>query len=163
VRWVHDDTGTGRAVELPIAGARDHAPPGGAVGRRRCASLLPEAEVVAVLWLPLDGVVGGEVRDIPAPQIGRLARQRCGYSSVDPRGPATGLVLEVTVGTFADPGAARAQDERDVADVAGAVAPLPTRLGAATAAIGAACQPVGAPGRVPDHTVEVAGSDRVGG
>jgi len=143
----------------PTTSARAAAPPADV----DCASLLPEAEVVAVLGLPLDGLVTGEVRDVPAPRVGRLARQRCSYSSIDPHGAATGLVLEVTVGTFADPGAAHAQYERNVADVAGAVAPQPTRLGAATAAIVPLADRPTLMAVYQDHTIDVTASDRVGG
>jgi hypothetical protein len=137
--------------------------PAAPAGDLDCASLLPQAEVVAVLGLPLDGIVANEVRDVAAPQVRRLGRLRCSYSSVNPRGPVTGLVLVATVGTFADPGAAHAQYERNLADVAGAVTPLPARLGEATAAI------VPLAGRSEllavyrDHTIEIAASDRVGG
>lgn len=100
-----------------------------------CAELLPQAEAVAVLGLPLDGLTIGDVRDVPAPQVGRTARRTCTYTAVDPVWPVKGVVLVVTVGWFVDSRSAQAQHDRNVVDKAGRAAVTPERLGAAKAAV----------------------------
>ncbi len=100
-----------------------------------CVDLLPQAEAVAVLGLPLDGLTVGDVRDVPAPQVGRTARRTCTYTAVDPAWPVKGVVLVVTIGWFVDTASARVQHDRNVADAARGAAATPERLGAATAAV----------------------------
>ncbi len=100
-----------------------------------CAQLLSQDEAVAVLGLPLDGLAIADVRGLPAPQVGRTARETCTYTAVNPAWPVKGVVLVVTVGWFVDPPSARAQHDRNIVDAAGGVAAVPERLGAATAAV----------------------------
>jgi hypothetical protein len=107
----------------------------GVVHDLSCADLLPQAQAVAVLGLPLDGLTVADVRDVPAPQVGRTRRRTCTYTAVDPVWPVKGVVLVVTVGWFVDSRSARAQHDRNVLDAAGRVAVTPERLGAATAAV----------------------------
>jgi hypothetical protein len=120
---------------LPPAAPPSTVQPAAASSDVSCAKLLPQDEAVAVLGLPLDGLAVGDVRGVPATAVGRTARETCTYTVVNPVWPVKGVVLVVTVGWFVDPASARAQHERNVADVAGGGAVAPEHVGAATAAV----------------------------
>lgn len=84
-------------------------------GLPSCDALLPVAELEAVLGLPLDEVAVTDVRDVPAPSVGRLQRTTCTYAGTDATGPVRGVVLELTAGRYGDAAAARAQRDRNAA------------------------------------------------
>ena len=120
---------------FPVATSPPTVGPRAVSHDQSCETLLPQAEAVAVLGLPLDGLAISDVRDLPAPRVGRTARETCTYTAVSPVWPVKGVVLVVMVGSFVDPTSARAQHDRNVVNAAGGAAAVPERLGTATAAV----------------------------
>ncbi|HEX2298241.1 MAG TPA: hypothetical protein VHH34_06950 [Pseudonocardiaceae bacterium] len=89
------------------APSSDLAPPGGTDQDGQllpgCAALLPVDEVVAVLGRPLGSVQVRDIRGVPAPSVGRVARLLCRYGSTV---AGTPLDVNISVSRYTDPSAA---------------------------------------------------------
>jgi hypothetical protein len=81
-----------------------------------CEQMVGRDELPMLFGLPVDSVAVQTVQGVPAPSVGRLERLDCTYTVADPGTPQQGVVLQMTVGLFADAAAARDQHGRNVAD-----------------------------------------------
>jgi hypothetical protein len=83
-----------------------------------CAELVGNDELSALFGLPVDSVTVQTVVGAPSPSVGRLERLTCTYTmSPGPVGSRPqGVVLRMTVGTYANAAAAHDQHERNMAD-----------------------------------------------
>lgn len=96
-----------------------------------CARVLPVADLVAVLGLPLDSVVVRTTNGVPAQSIGRIERIDCAYSGTAAAGPDSGhSVLTVHAAAYSSTAAAHDQWTRNAANEDGRHLDLP--VGAAT-------------------------------
>ena len=93
--------------------APDATPAGDSASARsllpRCETLLPAADLTAVLGQPLGSITTRTTIGTPSPSVGRLARTACDFTATTDtdrlrRGQ---LALELTAGAYTDPAAAR--------------------------------------------------------
>lgn len=111
-------------------------PPRNSILPTECDQVLASDQLPNYLGLPLGSVRVTSLRDVPAPQVGRLERVTCNYTSQGGPGapPPNTLVLKVLMSGYTDPGAATAQSRvnRD-AQASSGVPSQPVPFGAAEA------------------------------
>jgi hypothetical protein len=131
--------GTPPIPEFPGPGAApvtSAPPPRNSILPTECDQVLPSDQLPNYLGLPLGSVRVAALRDVPSPQVGRLERVTCNYTSLGGPGapPSNSLLLKVLTSGYTDPGAARAQSQvnRD-AQASSGVPAQPVPFGAAEA------------------------------
>ena len=132
-------SGTPPIPEFPGPGAApvtSAPPPRNSILPTECDQVLASDQLPNYLGLPLGSVRVTALRDVPAPQVGRLERVTCNYTSLGGRGapPPNTLVLKVLMSGYTDPAAAAAQSRvnRDAQAYSGVPA-QPVPFGAAEA------------------------------
>ena len=101
-----------------------------------CNQLLSKDDLPNLLGLPLGSIGVADLRDVPAPNIGRLERVTCTYSSTGgPAAPPSGAqVLRIISSGYQTPQDAQAQAAANLqAEQSAGVQVVPTPLGAAQA------------------------------
>jgi hypothetical protein len=118
------------------APATSAPPPRNSILPTDCDQVLPSDQVPNYLGLPLGTVRVTDLRDVPAPSVGRLERVTCNYTSLGGPGapPANTLILKVLTSGYTTPEAASAQSRvnRD-AQASSGVPAQPVPFGAAEA------------------------------
>lgn len=89
------------------AGAADGVPSDGSLPTD-CATLLPVADLGAVLGLPLDSVTVRTTIGVAEPSVGRIERVACRYSG-NPGSPVRGTLLDINIARYTDAAAATGQ------------------------------------------------------
>jgi hypothetical protein len=111
-------------------------PPRNSILPTECDQVLASDQLPNYLGLPLGSVRVTALRDVPAPQVGRLERVTCNYTSLGGPGapPPNTLILKVLTSGYTDPAAAAAQSRvnRD-ANASSGVPAQPVPFGAAEA------------------------------
>lgn len=97
-----------------------------------CASLLPVADLGALLGLPLDSVSVRTTIGVAEPSVGRTERVACRYSG-NPASPVRGTLLDINVARYTDATAAADQWATNTGVESGDRRDLP--IGAASAAL----------------------------
>lgn len=88
-------------------------PPRDGILPNDCDQVLASDQLPNYLGMPLGSVRVTALRDVPAPQVGRLERVTCNYDSLGGPGapPPNTLVLKVLTSGYTDPAAASAQSQ----------------------------------------------------
>jgi len=118
------------------APATSAPPPRNSILPTVCDQILPSDQVPNYLGLPLGTIRVTDLRDVPAPSVGRLERVTCNYTSLGGPGapPSNTLVLKVLTSGYTTPEAARAQSQVNRnAQASSGVPSQPVPFGAAEA------------------------------